>query len=66
MGVPGEETFTPGAFLRAWDTGPVCRRDGEALCGKLMRPQGLAARPAHMAGWHGSQHVSTARQTQVP
>lgn len=38
----------------------------EAPCGKLMRPQGLPAGPAHTAGWHGSQHVSTAWQTQVP
>lgn len=37
----------------------------EALCGKANEAPGTAARPAHAAGWHGSQHVSTARQPRV-
>lgn len=65
--VPREVPFTPRAFLTAQNRGPVCRpgrrhvfRGTERHCVvKLMRPQGLPPGPAHAAGWHGSQDVST-------
>lgn len=48
------------AGLSTDQAGSMCSEGTERRCAvKLMRPQGLAPGPAHVAGWHGAQLINT-------